>query len=222
MKFLADLFPIILFFVGYKLWGIYVATAIAIAAALIQVGYHWFTKHRVENMQWVTLGLLVVFGGLTIALRDPLFVMWKPSVLNWLFAAAFFFSRYFGEKSLVERMMGHAVSVPKVIWSRLNTIWVLFFLLMGALNLFVASYFFTAEAALKAASGLKEIDLGQCANLFTGEVLELCRTAQAYEENWVNFKLFGLMGLTLIFVIAQAIYLARHMKEDPAATDLGN
>jgi len=216
MKFLADFFPILLFFVAYKVWDIYVATAIAIGSSFAQVGYHWLKHRRVETMHLVTLALLVVFGGLTILLHDRVFIMWKPSVVNWLFAAVFFGSRFVGEKTLVERMMGHAINVPRPIWNRINGFWALFFLCMGLLNLYVANGFFEAEAALLQATGLETVDLNECAARFHGEPLQLCLTAQAREETWVNFKLFGMMGLTIAFVIAQAFYLARHAQGEPA------
>jgi intracellular septation protein len=175
MKFLADFFPILLFFVAYQLYDIYVATAVAIAASFIQVGYFWLRNHRVEKMHLVTLALLILFGGLTLILRDPLFIKWKPTVVNWLFAVVFLGSHFIGKKTIVERMMSHAVTLPLEIWVRLNTAWSLFFVASGALNLYVA--FNYAEAT------------------------------------WVNFKLFGLLGLTMVFVVLQALYLARHVQE---------
>lgn len=175
MKFLADFFPILLFFLAYQLYDIYVATAVAIAASFIQVGYFWFRNHRVEKMHLVTLALLILFGGLTLILRDPLFIKWKPTVVNWLFAMVFLGSHFIGKKTIVERMMSHAVTLPLEIWVRLNAAWSLFFVASGALNLYVA--FNYAEAT------------------------------------WVNFKLFGLLGLTMVFVVLQALYLARHIQE---------
>lgn len=144
MKILADLFPVIVFFVAYQLYDIYVATQVAIVAAALQVAYHWLRHRKVENTHWITLGLLVVFGGLTLALRDPTFIKWKPTVVNWLFAAAFLFSQLFMQRSLLRRMMDHAVTLPDNAWSRLNLAWVLFFFAMGVLNLFVA-YSFSEE-----------------------------------------------------------------------------
>ena len=221
MKFLADFFPILLFFIAYKLYGIYAATAVAIAASLLQVGWHWLRTRKVETMHLVTLGILVVFGGLTIALQDRAFIMWKPSVVNWLFAAVFFGSQFVGEKPLIERMMSHAIEVPPPIWRRLNYLWVLFFLAMGAANLYVANQFFVSEGVLLGASGLSEIDFEQCSTLFSGELLTLCQTARAQEETWVNFKLFGMMGLTFAFVIAQAFVLARFIKTDESEGEHG-
>lgn len=220
MKLLADLFPIILFFVAYKFAGIYVATGVAIAASLVQVGWARWRHGRVETMHLVTLALLVLFGGLTIALRDPLFVMWKPTIVNWLFGLAFLGSALIGPKPLVERIMGHAVTVPAPVWRRLNWSWVVFFLALGLANLYVVyvgSGFFDAKAALIAASGSAELDLAHCTEQFSGRVLALCEKAHESEEIWVNFKLFGMMGLTLLFVLLQALYLSRHLHEDDTA-----
>lgn len=181
MKMLADLFPVLLFFVAYQLFDIYVATQVAIAAAALQIAYHKLKHGRVESMHWVTLGLLVVFGGLTLALRDPTFIKWKPTVVNWLFAAAFLLSQLFMERSLLRRMMDHAVNLPDAAWLRLNTAWVAFFLAMGVLNLYVA-YSYS-------------------------------------EQVWVNFKLFGFLGLTLLFMLAQGFYLARFMEPEKPTTE---
>lgn len=181
MKFLFDFFPILLFFVAFKLWDIFVATGVAIAATFVQVGVFWLKHRRFERMHLVTLALIVVFGGLTIALRDEVFIKWKPTLLNWLFAAAFLGSQYIGRKPLVRRLMETNISLPDSIWSRLNWSWVIFFTLMGVANLYVA-YTFSTEA-------------------------------------WVNFKLFGLMGLTVAFVLAQAFYLARHMPDEAETTE---
>jgi len=178
MKFLIDFFPILLFFAAYQVWDIYVATVVAIGASALQVGWQRLRHGRVETMQWVTLGLLIFFGGLTLLLRDPVFIKWKPTVVNWLFAVAFLVTAFVGEKSLLQRMMGHAVTLPAVIWRRLNWAWVGFFVVLGALNLFVAYRF--------------------------------------SEDTWVKFKLFGLLGLTLLFVFAQAPYLAKHMEPEAA------
>lgn len=176
MKLLYDFFPILLFFVAYKLYDIYVATAVAIAAAFVQTGLYWLKHRRFEKTHLITLALLVVFGGLTLILRDPVFIKWKPTVVNWLFGLAFMGSQFFSTKNLVERMMGHAVSLPPRVWTRLNWAWVWFFFAMGGLNLYVAFNF--AEAT------------------------------------WVNFKLFGMLGLTVVFVVAQSIYLSRYMEPE--------
>ena len=176
MKFLADLFPVILFFIAYKVFGIYVATAVAIGASVLQVGYSHFTRGKVDTMHWVTLGLLILFGGMTLLLQDPVFIKWKPTVVNWLFAVAFLVSGLFMERSLIQRMMDHVIKLPREIWNRLNLAWISFFISVGILNLYVAYNY--------------------------------------PEDTWVNFKLFGLMGLTLVFVLAQGLYIARFMQPE--------
>ncbi|MBK1640299.1 septation protein A [Chromatium okenii] len=221
MQLLIDFLPVLLFFVVYKFAGIYVATGVAIAVSALQVGWNWWRHHRVEPLQLATLGLIAVFGGLTLALHDPIFVMWKPTLVNWLFAAVFLGSHWVGERNLIERMMGHNVMLPPLIWARLNFSWAAFFVFLGLANLFVVyvwSGFFTAQQALIAESGQTALDLTACATTFSGHLLTLCEEAQAREAIWVNFKLFGMMGLTLLFVIVQAFYLVRHAQE-PASKE---
>ena len=176
MKFLVDFLPILLFFVAYKLYDIYIATAVAIAASVIQVAWSWLRHRKVENMQWITMGLIVVLGGLTLMLRDETFIKWKPTLVNWLFAAVFLVSQYIGSKSVLQRMMAGNLTLPEPVWQRLNWIWVSFFVALGAINLYVAYSYDT--------------------------------------ETWVNFKLFGMMGLTIVFIIAQGFYLSRYLKAD--------
>ncbi len=219
MKFLADFFPVILFFVAYKLYGIYAATAVAIAASFVQVGYGWWRNRHVQNMHLITLGILVVFGGLTILLQDRTFIMWKPTVINWLFGGVFLASQFIGKKPLVQRMMGGSISVPQGIWYKLNSAWGVFFILLGFLNLYVANDFFVVEQSLQQLTGLQQIDFDNCSSLFQGNELEMCNTAHSLEESWVNFKLFGMMGLTMLFIILQAFFLARHIQDPETITE---
>jgi intracellular septation protein len=222
MKLLTDFFPVILFFIAYKVSGIYVATGVAIAASALQVAWSWIKRRKIENVHLVTLVLLIVFGGMTIALHDPIFIMWKPTIVNWLFAVAFLGSQFIGGKSLVERMMSQAIDVPHPIWSRLNLMWVLFFVSSGLANLYVVyvySGFYEAQQALIAASGQTEIDLAECATHFSDELLTQCLDTQTRESTWVNFMLFGMMGLTVAFVIAQAFYLARHIRDQDSVAE---
>lgn len=176
MKLLLDFLPVIIFFAVYKFSGdIILATAILIPATLLQMAYTWIKTHRIEKMQLVTLGLVVVLGGATILLDDKAFIQWKPTVVNWLFALAFFGSHFIGSKTIVQRMMDTSLELPTQIWRQLNIGWTLFFVVMGVLNLVV--------------------------------VYNLS------EEAWVNFKLFGMLGCTLIFVIAQGVYISRHLPQ---------
>lgn len=143
MKILFDLLPILLFFIAFKIADIYVATAVAMAATAALIGWTWLKTHKVDPMQWVSLGLIVVFGGATIWLHDETFIKWKPTILYWLFAVVFLVSNQFMNKNLVRAMMGHQVELPKAMWSRLNLLWIAFFSIMGALNLLVAFNFDT-------------------------------------------------------------------------------
>jgi len=177
MKFLYDFFPILLFFIAYKTYGIFVATAVAIVASVIQVGIFWLQHRRVDNMQLVTLGLIVVLGGATLLFQDELFIKWKPTVVEWAFALAFLGSHFIGQKTLVQRMLdAHVTLTDNAVWAKLNMGWIAFFVAMGFLNLYVAFSFDT--------------------------------------DTWVNFKLFGMMGLTFIFVLAQGFYLAKYIAEE--------
>ncbi|WP_136680136.1 septation protein A [Neptunomonas sp. XY-337] len=174
MKLLLDFLPILIFFGVYKYTGdIIIATAVLIPATLAQMLYTWLKEHRIEKMQLVTLILVVVMGGATVLFQDKTFIQWKPTVVNWLFAAAFLGSQFIGQKTIVERIMGANIELPKNVWSTLNISWVIFFLFMGAINLFVAYNF--------------------------------------SEDIWVDFKLFGMLGLTILFIIIQGLYMSKHM-----------
>ena len=214
MKLLFDFFPIILFFVSYYqasflventfigqlidpekpefLTATIVATGIAIIASFIQVAYHWINTRKFERMHLFSLVLISVLGGITIYLGNPAFIQWKPTVLNWLFAFVFLSSMFIGNKPIIQRMMGEQITLPENVWKTLNLSWVTFFFISGAANLYVAFYY------------------------------NLQAEADVRMDTWVNFKLFGLMGLTIAFVILQAIYLSRHISEDDVANTQDN
>lgn len=218
MKFLFDFFPILLFFLAYKTYGIFTATAVAIAASVAQVAFFWLKHRRFEKMHLITMALIVVLGGATLIFQDRAFFMWKPTAVNWLFALVFLGSQFIGQKPIVERMMGHAIQIPANIWSRLNFSWVIFFVAMGLANLYVANFFFQAELSLNLAAG-EAVDLDTCATTLQGSLLTLCEAAKTAEEDWVDFKLFGMMGLTFVFVIGQAFYLARHAPDEEQSSE---
>jgi intracellular septation protein len=171
MQFLLDLLPVIAFFVAYKLTDIYVATGVLIVGVLIQTAWSWVRHRKVSPMLLTSAVLVLVFGGLTLAIQDPTFIKWKPSIVNWLFAGAFLASQYLSGPTIVQRLMGENVTLDAGSWKRLNVAWVAFFLVAGTLNLYVAFRY--------------------------------------DEATWVNFKLFGLMGLTLVFALAQGVWIAR-------------
>jgi intracellular septation protein len=211
MKLLFDLFPVMLFFAAFKvsegnkdaaaqlldtlfngvgLAGaiavdqapILVATVVVILATCGQIAWVWLRHGKVDKMLWISLGLVVVLGGMTLVLRDDTFIKWKPTILYWVFAAALLISATLLGKNLVRSMISAEVTLPESDWTKLNLVWVGFFLLMGALNLFVARNYPT--------------------------------------DIWVNFKLFGGMGMMLVFMLAQGFWLMRHMKE-PAEKESG-
>ena len=137
MKQLFEFIPIILFFVVYKFYDIYIATEVIIVATILQTAYAWFKHRKVESMQWITLGLVIVFGGATIYLHDEQYLKWKFSIIEWLFGLAFLGSQFFGKKTFIERMMGTNLTLPPVIWKRLNFSWAAFFILVGFINIYV-------------------------------------------------------------------------------------
>lgn len=177
MKFLYDLFPVVLFFVAFKLAGIYAATAVAIAASFLQVGWLKLRGRRVDPMLWASFGIIAVFGGATLLLQDEMFIKWKPTVLYWLLGSVLAGAALVFRRNLVRTMLSEQVRLPDPVWARLNWSWVGFFAFMGALNLYVAYNYST--------------------------------------DLWVNFKVFGGMGLMLLFVVLQALFLARHVEEKP-------
>ena len=145
MKQLLEFIPIVLFFIAYKLYDIYVATGVVIAATIIQVTITWIKYRKVEKMQWITLGLIIVMGGATIYLQNEAFIKWKLTIVEWLFGFAFLGSQFIGKKTFVERMMGANLELPVVIWKRLNLLWSAFFIGVGCLNLYVMYTFNTDD-----------------------------------------------------------------------------
>ena len=142
MKFLFDLFPVILSVATY-VWtdSIYIASAVIIPAAIAQVAYVWFRFRRVERMLLVSTVLILILGGLTLFLQDERFIKWKPTVLYWLFAAVLALAPYVAKKNLVRLMMEKGFTAPTRVWNHLNVAWILFFVVMGVLNLYIAQNF---------------------------------------------------------------------------------
>ena len=194
MKQFIDFIPLILFFVVYKIspqavdilghsfmvGGIFSATAMLIASSIVVYGILYVRQGKLEKSQWLTLAACLVFGSLTLAFHSETFLKWKAPVVNWLFALIFAGSHFIGDRLLIQRIMGHALTLPQAIWVKLNIAWIVFFLFCGAANLYVA---------------------------FT------------YQDFWVDFKVFGSLGMTLIFLIGQGIFLARHIHDADASTE---
>ena len=145
MKQLLEFIPIILFFITYKFYDIYIATGVVIVATIIQVAFAWFKYKKVETMQWVTLGLIVVMGGATIYLQDEQFIKWKLTIIEWLFGIGFLGSQFFAKKTFVERMMGASIELPAKIWKILNLLWATFFISVGFINIYVMQHYNTDD-----------------------------------------------------------------------------
>ena len=194
MKQLIDFIPLLLFFIVYKapahtieiagfslvIGDIYAATKVLIASSLVVYGALFIKQRKLEKSQWLTLIACLVFGSLTLAFHSETFLKWKAPAVNWIFALVFAGSHFVGDRLLIKRVMGHALTLPDAVWTRLNIAWVVFFVFCGAANLFVA---------------------------FT------------FERFWVDFKVFGSLGMTLLFLVGQGIYLSRHLHDTPASED---
>lgn len=176
MKALSDFLAIILFFTTYSFTKNMVwATAVAVAVGVVQATYTWWKFKKLSLMQWVSLIVIVVFGGATIILKDSVFIMLKTTVICWLIAAVILTGQLMGKNGL-KALMGQEISLPEPVWTRLSYAWIGFFLMMGIVNLAIA-YPFTPER----------------------------------EQFWINYKFYGYLPLTLIFSIAQGIYIVRHL-----------
>ena len=145
MKFLFDIFPVVLFFIAFKLADIYVATAVAIGATFLQIGVLALLGRKIDTMLWVSLAIIVVFGGATLVLQDEVFIKWKPTVLYWLFAAVLAGSELLLRKNLIRAMLGEQMQLPEPAWRGLLWSWIGFFAFMGGANLFVAFNFTTDQ-----------------------------------------------------------------------------
>ena len=200
MKLLFDLFPVILFFATFKYYGsnpegaaglvgsllgsavldvkqapILLATVVVIVATMAQIAWVHFRHGKVDKMLWVSLALVTVFGGMTLAFQDETFIKWKPTILYWVFAGSMAFAAMVLNKNPIKAMLGEQLTLPDPVWGKVNLSWIAFFAFMGALNLFVAFNFAT--------------------------------------DTWVSFKLFGGMGLLLLFVLGQGLMLSKYVED---------
>lgn len=196
MKLLFDLFPVILFFAAFKIAEgqpdaaialaerfmgegltsmtapVFIATVVAIAATFLQVGWLMLRGRKVEPMLWISLAVIVVFGSLTLYLRNEMFIKWKPTILYWIFGGILVYGNFAGRNFIRMLLSKAEIEMPGHAWGTLQNMWIGFFAAMGVVNLLVAY---------------------------------LCST-----DTWVNFKLFGLMGLTLVFTIGIGVFMTKH------------
>jgi intracellular septation protein len=174
MKIITDLFPVILFFITFKIKGIYAATAVAICASILQIGWVYYKNRKVEPMLWISLGIILVFGGATLLLHDEMFIKWKPSILYWITGSLLLGGELLFRKNAMRGLLGKQLTLPDSAWRTVNISWGVFFAILGFINLAVI-YNFSTDA-------------------------------------WVNFKLFGVTGLILVFTIAQGAYISSRYK----------
>jgi intracellular septation protein len=176
MKWLLDYFPLVVFFVAYRWQGIYVATAVAIAASVLQIAWLRWRRHPVGTVHWLGLAVIVVFGGATLVLQDEMFIKWKPTILYWLFCAILLVGKVVFRRDWVAKLFqGQEFDLPGNVWSRLTWSWIVFFAAMGIVNIAIAYRFPT--------------------------------------DTWVNFKVWGAMGLFLLFALAQGFAIARYLPD---------
>ena len=176
MKLLIDFFPILLFVGAYKLYDIYVGTAVLMAATVLQMGLIYSIDRRLQMVQKITLVLVLVFGALTLALHDDRFIKWKPTVLYAAMAIGLAVALWLLKKNFLKLMLGSQLELPDAVWQRLNRVWIGYCVFMASINGYVAAYYST--------------------------------------EDWVNFKLFGGIGLMLLFALAQGLLLSKYIAEE--------
>lgn len=179
MQLLLDYIPIIIFILAYFYKDIFFATGVLMVVMPAVLLVQWLLTRKLNRIYAASTALVLVLGGFTLAFRNPTFLYWKPTVLNWAIALAFLGSQWIGEKTFVERMLGSAAELAHEQWIRLNQIWVVFFLFVGSINLYVAYNF--------------------------------------SEAFWVKFKLFGMLGITLVFVIIQSVWLTLTAQKNESA-----
>lgn len=192
LKFIYDFLPIIIFFATYKLTDndIYAATTAAIIATIIHSAIQWLLHKKLENQHIINLVVILFFGGLTLLFQDDTFIKWKVTVINWIFGLTLLGSQFVGKKNIIQRQLDEAIQLPEPIWFRLNMMWVAFFMFCGLLNIYVA-FFYGADL-----------------------------TAEVRQEIWVDFKMYGMLGLTFAFMILQIFYLQRHILPEESAEEI--
>ena len=181
MQLLVDYIPIVAFILAYFYKDIFFATGVLMAVMPVVLVLQWLMTKKINKIYAASTVLVLLLGGATLAFKNPTFLYWKPTVLNWLIAAVFLGSQWIGDKTVVQRMLGNAAELGPDQWIRLNQIWVVFFIIVGGVNLYVA-YTFS-------------------------------------EAFWVKFKLFGMLGITLVFVIIQSLWLTLATQKNAAAAE---
>lgn len=176
MRFIFDFILIIAFFISYKVWGLFVATAVIMGGCLLQLLYHRWHDGKWDKTSLYLAIVIWVLGAFTLALHEGVFIKWKPTIIYWVIAGTCFFSHLLKKTPLLQKLLGTKITLPNYAWNKLNLAWAWFFLILGAINIYVLYSFST--------------------------------------DVWVYFKLIGCVGLTIIFLIFQGMYMIRHMPAD--------
>jgi intracellular septation protein len=213
MKLLLDFLPLLLFFGSFKFadhnkeaaaaWAtqhfggiisggvvsaaqapVLLATIVVILATIVQVALVKLSGRKIDRLLWITLGIVVVLGGATVWLNDETFIKWKPTVYNWVLATVMLVTQFVFRRDPLKAVIGAQMKLPAGVWGKLSVAYALFFIAMGALNLYVAFNYPT--------------------------------------ETWVDFKVFVLTGLMIVFVVAQAFWLSRYIEDDTQPTAPGS
>ncbi len=173
MKQFLEFIPLIIFFIVYKIVNIYAATAALMISMAIVLIFIYFTAGKIGKMQWITFAMVMVFGTLTIALHDDVFIKWKVTVVYGLFTIVLLVTQFIFNKPAIKQMLSKEFTLPEKVWNNLNLAWAIFFAVLGVLNLYIA---------------------------FNMPI-----------NVWVNFKVFGLMGATLVFTVISVIYIYKYL-----------
>ena len=181
MKQFFDFIPLLVFFLVYKFFDIYYATGALMVATVLQIAFTWFTVRKMEKTHLITLAMVLVFGGFTLFFHNDVFIKWKVTAINLLFAVALVLSQYVWRKPLIKQLLGKEMQLPDAIWHRVNLAWAGFFTICAGLNTWIAFHM--------------------------------------SQEAWVNFKVFGLLGMTLVFTVLTVLYLYRHLPAETADKD---
>lgn len=192
LKFIYDFLPIIIFFGTYKLTNndIYAATIAAMVATVIHSLIQWLMHKKLENQHIINLVVIMFFGSLTLLFQDDSFIKWKVTVINWIFGLVLLGSQFIGKKNIIQRQLDAAIQLPAPIWVRLNMMWVAFFIFCGLINLYVAFFY---------GAGLSD---------------------EARQAIWVDFKMYGMLGLTVAFMIVQIFYIQRHIIPEESVDEI--
>jgi len=176
MKQILEFIPLVLFFAVYKMYDIYAGTAVLMASATIFLPITYLIYKKIEKVQIFTYLAIIAFGTMTLVFHNKDFLIWKVSIVYFIFTGGLLISQYLFNNNLMQKVLGKELSLPQMVWDRINLGWAFFFLSCALLNLYIG---FTMP-----------------------------------EATWVNFKVFGMMALTLSFTLITGIYLYRHLPKE--------